>query len=254
MNPKELTISSGGARGVLALGAVHALSKAQALQHVETYSGTSVGAVIAAGLALGVAPGRMLAVAVRHPIQADIKPGRYGLDTGRGLCCWIRRILQLRQKMTLGDVYERTGKKLVVCVCNLSEKKSEYWSHETHPDMSLVKALRISCSIPLVFSAVKHNGHIYVDGAVVQPVPITGNPREAMTIVFDAPPKPINTMNDFVASLRSVVVHSDVCPRYNVVIDPGSVDPLDIGMTADKLQAAYRDGKRQASKWVKKNI
>jgi len=254
MNPRELVVSSGGARGVLALGAIAELQRAGFLRDITSYAGTSVGAVIAAGLVLGRSPYSMMSVTAKHPIEPDIAPAQFGMDSGKGLVKWIQRVLGLRKAITLADLFSKTGLTLTICVCNLTESVPEYWTHETHPDVSLVKALRISCSVPLVFAAVPHRGKLYVDGAVADVAPVVGDPRKTLTVVFDSPPRTIDSMEDFVGALHEVMASRPSVPRYSISIDPGTVNPLDMAMPPEALRAAYVEGKRQASRWVKKNV
>ena len=255
VHPEDVVLSSGGARGILALGAASELSKAKVFDRATSFCGCSIGAVIAAGLVLGRTPRSMLEVAIKHPLEADIAPSNYGLDSGKGLAKWIRRMLALKQPTTLGQVFQTRRVRLVICVCNVTDRVAEYWSHETHPDMDLVYALRVSCSVPLVFAAVKRNGKMYVDGAVADALPIA-RPDRTLAIAF-APqkPKPIDTIESFVRALRGVPSSSLAKkPRFCVDIDPGDVDPLDFTLDADRMRAAYTSGRRQAARWLKKNV
>jgi predicted acylesterase/phospholipase RssA len=192
----------------------------------------------------------MLELAIRHPIEPDITVGTFGLDSGKGLVHFIRRLLGIRQKLTLADVYRRTGKTLRICVCNLSKRRAEYWTHETHPTVSLVHALRISCSIPFVFSAVKFRGDLYVDGAVADHLPLA-SPEKTLAIGFDAPPKPIESMEDFVGALRTCTFPG-ATPRYFVKLDPSHIDPFDLSPATKDMRLAFAAGRRQASSWIKK--
>ena len=253
MDPTELVLSSGGARGILILGAAAELQRAGIFARIQSYRGTSVGAVLAAGLALGRSPRAMLETAIRRPFEPDIAPGGFGVDTGKGLAVWIRRILRLSKPITLRGMYETTGKNLVICVCNVTRGVPEYWSHATHPETDLLKALRISCSVPLVFAALRVDGCTYVDGAVVDPVPVSDE-RHAMVIRFRVSQyRPIETMNDFASALCSMRA-STTKPRYALDIDPGGVDPLDFAVDGAGMRAAYASGRKQASNWLKKNV
>jgi predicted acylesterase/phospholipase RssA len=251
MMPTEIVIGSGGSRGIIALGAAFHLQKHGYFENATTYSGTSVGAVIAVGLALGIDPRRMLRVASTSPIEPDIAPKNFGVDSGKGLVAWLRRMLRLRGKMTLRDLHEKTGKTVRICVCNVTDRRVEYWTHETRPEMSVLKALRISCSIPLIFSAVMHDTKMFVDGAVVDPLPVH-MPDHALAIGFKTT-KPIDTMQDFVDAIQSI----RMCPRkprYYVELDPGDLDGFDFSLDAATLKRSFSNGRDQASSWIKKNV
>ena len=254
MYPEDVVLSSGGARGILALGAASELLRAKVFDRAKSFCGCSIGAVIAAGLVLGRTPRSMLEVAIKHPLEADIAPSNYGLDSGKGLAKWIRRMLGLKQPTTLAQVFQTHRVRLVICVCNVTDRVAEYWSHENYPDMDLVYALRVSCSVPLVFAAVKRNGKMYVDGAVADSLPIA-RPERTLAIAF-APPKsaPIDTIESFVRALRGVPWGHPPKPRFSVDIDPGDVDPLDFTLDPGRMRAAYTSGRRQAARWLKKNV
>lgn len=252
MKPTEIVIGSGGSRGILALGAVYHLQKHGYFDDATTYSGTSVGAVIAVGLALGIDPRRMLRVAAAFPIDPDISPKNFGVDSGKGLVAWIRRLLKLRGKLTLQELHDTTGKTVRICVCNLTDRRVEYWTHETHPTISVLKALRISCSIPLIFSAVMHEAKMYVDGAVVDPLPVS-IPDRALAIGFKTATTRVNTMQDFVEAIQSLRM-CPAKPRYHLELDPGDLDSFDFSLDAAILKRSFFNGRDQASSWIKKNV
>lgn len=249
----KVVIGSGGARGVIALGAVDELQRQGFFKDATEFAGVSIGAVIAAGLVLGVSPRKMLRIAAASPMQADIRPANFGMDTGKGLTKLIRRMLGLRQRISLAELHAKTAKTLVICVCNLTDRATEHWTHETHPDVSLLKALRISCSIPLVFGCVKHGGKLYVDGAVADTLPIGSDAANTLAIGFRSADGPIETMEDFVQALRGVRTVVGV-PRMHLRLDPGDVDALDFDLSPEKMREAFENGRDQASSWAKKNV
>lgn len=252
--PTEIVIGSGGARGIVALGAIWELQKAGYFKDATAFSGSSIGAVISAALALGVNLPRMMRVAARYPLEPDISPKNFGMDSGKGLAKFIRRMLCLKKLTTLKDVYDTTGNTLRICVCNVTDRCVEYWTHETHPEMSILKALRISCSIPLIFSAVKFRNKLYVDGAVADPLPLPrGSLDRTLAIGFETPTTPVETMQEFVEAVQTMRVPPPV-PRYYLKIDPGDLDQFNFTLDAKTLKDAFARGQTQASSWIKKNV
>ncbi|MDB4726518.1 patatin-like phospholipase family protein, partial [bacterium] len=51
-------------------------------------------------------------------------------------------------------------------------EKTEYLSYFTHPNLSVLKGIQMSCSIPFIFKAVPHNNNFYIDGCVSNSFPI----------------------------------------------------------------------------------
>lgn len=179
-----LVLSGGGVRGTYILGAVHEFQRAGLLRGVRTVAGTSVGAVIAALLALD--PQRDLWKVLRDHVLdhtyvpdmdiSNLGPPRFGLDGGSGLKEWLVEVLggPAAANLTLGQVQRAHGIDVVVCATNLNARKPVYFSALTHPDVRLLHVLHASCAIPLYFSAVRmpHDGCLYVDGAVADNWPI----------------------------------------------------------------------------------
>ena len=254
---EELAISSGGSRGIYALGAAWELQKRGYFESVTVYSGTSVGAVIAAGLALHRSPFAMVRTATRFPLESDMSsPGQnFGLDAGKGLRRFIRRILGLRRRTTLADVYKTTGKTVRICVCNVTDGIPEYWTHITHPDVDLVTALRISCSIPLMFQPVRYASKLYVDGAIVDPLPLL-NESKTLAIGFEYPrSRSLDTMGDFIGALRTANRPPPGLPTHQFLqLRCTDLDEFQLVLPPAVLKKCFASGKKQASDWVKKNV
>jgi predicted acylesterase/phospholipase RssA len=75
--------------------------------------------------------------------------------------------------VTLSQLKEQTGKTLVCSTFNLSARRMEYLSPQTHPDLPCITALRMSCSLPLLFPLFAYNGSLYVDGGIVDDFPLS---------------------------------------------------------------------------------
>jgi predicted acylesterase/phospholipase RssA len=253
-----VSISSGGSRGIYALGAAWELQKQGYFDAATTYAGTSIGAVIAAGLVLGRSPIAMLRTVIKYPLQHDLSMSGtdFGLDTGKGLRTFIRRILGVRpgrRRMSLKDVYRTTGKTLRICVCNVTDCVPEYWTHATHPDVDLVTALRISCSVPVIFKSVRYKGKVYVDGAIVDPLPIV-DPDRTLAIAFDNTRSgSLETMGDFIGALRTAN-RPVVTSRHVITLRCDDVDEFDFAVPPPILKRCFASGKKQASDWIKKNV
>ena len=74
--------------------------------------------------------------------------------------------------ITFLDLTKAIGKNLVICVSNLTEEREEFFSVDTHPNQSVITALRASWSIPYLFHPVKIDDIIYLDGALYNNFPM----------------------------------------------------------------------------------
>ncbi len=63
-------------------------------------------------------------------------------------------------------------KDIVITGSNLTEKKLEFFSADTTPDMEIAMATRISMSLPVFFKPVTYNDKVYVDGGALNNFPM----------------------------------------------------------------------------------
>lgn len=156
-----LVFSGGGARGFAAIGVVRALREAGI--EIDAVGGTSIGAIIGAGVALEWDDARLYE-AYRHAFVdgrplADRTLPLVALSRGR------RTVNLLREAFGERDIEDLPLAYFCV-VSNLTNGRAEvrragklwYW-------------LRASSAIPGILPPVLHRGQVYVDGAVINNLP-----------------------------------------------------------------------------------
>ena len=98
-----------------------------------------------------------------------------GIDDGQIFIDLASEILKSRYQkkdITFLEFAKVTGKNLVILGSNISIAKTEYFSVDTTPLMSVVTALRISISIPFVMKPVVLNNMFYIDASLFNNFPI----------------------------------------------------------------------------------
>ena len=262
---RTLVVSGGGMKGVASLGAVVALKKAGALDGVHTVVGTSAGALVAAALAIDRANLRVLDSLAQSRYQADVDLSRllasFGLDSGRHLERWIHTLLGGRA-YTFAGIRQEHGVDLVVCATNLTERKPAYFGPDATPDMDVGTALRMSCTIPLLFSAVKHEGSVFVDGAVSDNFPLawaadTYGRDTVLGIAFrPRATDPSRSLETYVGALLecSTRRHYDDGDRRMLQLDTGARSAFEFTMSRADMRKLYASGARQARAWLKKTV
>lgn len=260
-----LVVSGGGMKGVASLGAVTALKRAGALKHVKTVVGTSAGALIAAALATDRASMKLLDGLSDAKYKPDIDLSNllatFGLDSGRHLEDWIDVLLGGRA-YTFRQVREIHGTRLVVCATNLTERRPEYFGPDTTPDMDVGLALRMSCTIPLYFSAVSHGGKVYVDGAVSDNFPLAWagemyGQDKVLGIAFKPRlSNPDASLEAYVGALLecSTRKHYAEDDKRVLYLDTGARSAFEFTMTRKNMKKLYMSGARQARAWLKKHV
>ena len=74
--------------------------------------------------------------------------------------------------LTFLELYKITKIKFTVVITNLTKHKPEYINYKNNPNTRLVDIIRISTSYPLIYSPVKMNNNVYLDGGLLSSYPI----------------------------------------------------------------------------------
>lgn len=158
-----LALGSGAARGWAHIGVLHALERSGI--KVDMVAGCSVGALVGAVYASRRLP--QLETWVRSFSYWDVirlmdfSWRRGGLLRGERVFSHLRRLVS-------HDLIEQCDMPFGAVTTNLSTGR-ELWLTEG----DLHQAVRASCSIPGLLAPVAWNGYWLVDGAVVNPVPVS---------------------------------------------------------------------------------
>jgi len=180
---KKVALSGGGVKGLAELGALHYFFEKGQYdpKEVDTYTGTSIGSVISLLLICGYAPMEIFHRAYQREKFFDLKTesvwqifekiGLLSIDS------FTQQIEDLvKEKMgnvpTLRELFERTQKTLIVASANVTEENIVYFSPKSHPDLSSIDAVKMSCNLPVICQKLSHQGHLYVDGGVLDGFPI----------------------------------------------------------------------------------
>lgn len=261
--PESLVLAGGGAKSMSALGAIHVLKKAGQLNKLKIVAGTSAGAIVAAGIALNRDPITMVKKFTENTYRPDLDiknfGNAFGIDSGENLFQWIDIVLG-EEKHTFKSIYDKTGITLIVCATNLSTSSAVYFSPETHPDMSVRIAIRMSCSLPIFFNAVRHEDELYVDGALTDAFPINHVmtlSKNVLGIRYQSSeyntPMEITGLDKFFTSLIAVSTRDKYSKDANVFsIDVGDLSVLDF-RNPRKLKKSFKVGYNAMLNYLKKN-
>jgi NTE family protein len=100
---------------------------------------------------------------------------KFGIDTGRNIMAWVESIMAKKgfhAETTFEQLYEKTGIHFQVLATNLHTYEFTTFDHVHSPELEVAKAIRMSISIPFVFTAETYNGQVHVDGGLVSNYPI----------------------------------------------------------------------------------
>ncbi|HCW98811.1 MAG TPA: patatin-like phospholipase RssA [Pantoea sp.] len=158
-----LALGSGAAKGWAHIGVINALTRAGV--EIDVVAGCSVGALIGAAYVNDKLP----------QIEKWVSAFRYwdvirlmDLSWQRGGLLRGERVFNHVRQLITHNALESCGKPFGVVATNLSTGR-ELWLTEG----DLHQAVRASCSMPGLLPPVGYNGYWLVDGAVVNPVPVS---------------------------------------------------------------------------------
>jgi predicted acylesterase/phospholipase RssA len=181
----NIVLSGGSIFAACFIGCIQYLEENEkVMPHLRNIIGTSAGSVVAFLLTIGFSSQEALQFFITHANQTinSIHPedifeliDKMGISDGTNIIRFLSLALQTKYQVddiTFIDLAKKTGRNLVVCVSNLTQEQTEYWSVDTTPQMSVLFALRTSCSIPFIFQPVRYQDSLYADGGLFNNFPI----------------------------------------------------------------------------------
>ena len=171
-----ISLSSGAARGIYQLGALHAAECKQFLKDVKYYIGTSIGSMIALLLAVGWKPIDIfthictddISKHIDHSIDLTVALNTWGVFNPEKIRAYMSKMLISKWGgiPTFGDLH-KNGITFICCAYRLKSKDPcVYFSYKTHATMSALEAVMLSGNVPFVFEAAKYDNSYYVDGGL----------------------------------------------------------------------------------------
>jgi predicted acylesterase/phospholipase RssA len=191
-NNNEITclcFSGGGIKGFSFIGVLEKLveHKKIDLNKIDMYVGTSAGSMISFFLILGFSIDEIKEFVITFnfsKLNGEIDCvnllENFGINNGERMKLLFIKFLEIKFKLkdiTFNELYNKTKKKLLIVGTNLTKGQEELFSVDTTPDMSVITAIRISISVPVIFTPVSYNNYLYVDGALVNNFPINYCPK-----------------------------------------------------------------------------
>jgi len=174
----SIVICGGGKLGFGILGGIQYMMD-QKMLDVKYFSGTSIGSIICYFLAIGYTPIEMIVYIITNKVFETEHKGIESILNGEGLYDFSifrnhfekMTIDKIGYLPTLNDLHEKFQNVLFTTTYNVTQKKKEYISYMTHPDMSCIDAIQLSSSLPFIFTDSIYNEDYYIDGGFVDNCP-----------------------------------------------------------------------------------
>lgn len=222
---RYIACAGGGTRGMMYVGMIAALydhfhrlhgrSFSDYLSEMKGFAGTSIGSLTSLALMLKLRPSQIEEIiapqlaSMRNVVpRPDIAMllSDYGLDDGNALRRLVANTLRaggICEDATFEDI-RRLLKTTFACVAtNIHTQKPVVFSADTTPNVPIAHAVFMSMSVPFVWSPMRYNGEIHVDGCLTSNMPDVFPRDETLFVAFDTPEvsMPIHTFNEYLLAV-----------------------------------------------------
>lgn len=182
INKKEILVLSGGSlKGIAHIGVLKALEEKNILNDIKIFAGTSIGGIISALCVIGYSPDELSEIVnslnfdLMRDVNIDSLFEKYGVDNGKKINIVFEELFKAKNinpDITFLDLFEKTGKEIIMTSVCVNDKKIIYISHKTFPNMKVIIGMRMTSCVPFWFVPIKYENKLYVDGAVMNNYPI----------------------------------------------------------------------------------
>lgn len=233
-----LALSGGGVRGVAHIGVLKALDEMNVT--IDCIAGTSAGALVGSLYASGLKPDQIFQLVKGVSVMKTVRPAwaLTGLFTLEGL-------KEILQKSIPHNSFEALNIPLVVAATDIQKGHAEYFKKG-----ELLSAVLASCSIPAIFNPVAFQGNLYVDGGLVDNLPVKPIREQCDFIIGShcnhvSPDFDVKNIKLVVERSLLIAIHSNT--QYSkslcdVIIEPPRMDRfsvLDLSKAEEIYQFSY---------------
>lgn len=183
---KHLVISGGAHAGYNYIGILMHLKKCGFwnLSNIETIYATSIGALLGTIICLDFDDDIIIKYIIERPwnsvfklapikiLEAYTNKGFYGEELIQKILSPLLKAKSLSLDVTLEQFYNFSKIDIHIFTFELDSLKSVDLSYTTHPSLTLMKAITMSCALAGLFTPVFMDEKCYVDGGVLDNYPI----------------------------------------------------------------------------------
>ena len=219
----NLVLSGGAFKAIAFIGCIRYLEDNNLISYIQNVIGSSAGAIIGLMVCLDYSSNDMISIIKKESSQYDDTIDidsildmfdTMGASDGQEFVEMAYRIMQYKlscetfsdsevRSINFANFAKKTGKNMVIAASNLSKAQSEYFSVDTTPTLTILQAIRISISVPIIMTPVIMNDMVYVDAGIFNNFPIEyfddqRNPfTNTLSLLVSSPLSntPVNSLN-----------------------------------------------------------
>lgn len=174
-NKNVLVLSGGSFKGLAYMGVIKALCKLNIRRHLNIFVGTSIGSIFAFLLSLNSYIEEIEefinTLDFNNLFKFNFKNlyCNYGLNNGNNIVKILENFVikkNYNTNLTFQELKNKTNNTLIINASNITKKQNEIFDYINTPNLEIIKAIRMSISIPLIFTPIEYNNCLYVDGGI----------------------------------------------------------------------------------------
>lgn len=239
-----LALSGGGARGIAHLGVIKALNELGIKPSM--IAGTSAGSIAGTMTAAGYSPEFTFDIIQSSGISNFLKLSfnRFGLFN-------LDKLESVFLKHIPHNSFENLKIPMVICATDIEKGEAVYFS-----EGELAKAVLASCCLPGIFSPIKFQGRLLVDGGILNNLPIEPLQNHCDFIIgVNVTPisnsMPIKSAKDVLMKSLFTAINqnsSEKLSRCDIAIEPHEIfrfDGLNLKKSKELFDLGYQSAMQQ---------
>lgn len=228
---KNLVFGGGGVKCISYIGLLKYFEENNILKNIEHIVGTSGGGIFALMVIIGYSYKdlKQLILFLDFNSLKDINCDNickfnenYGIDTGDNLLQLIKIMIKkknINEEVTFKDLYNKTNIIFTLTGTCIEKQSIEYFNYKLTPNMTILKAIRITYSIPIIYNCVRYNNYTYVDGGILENYPINFLKENientlGFYLIGGYEDRTVNSINNFILGILLSMIRKN---EYNIV-------------------------------------
>lgn len=272
MDIKTLVLGGGGHKGIAYIGIIRKLEEMNIIRNIRRIYSVSIGSIMGLCIILGYRSDELVKIIsdmdmsrTKHITIKNII-NDYGLDSGSGIINKMEELIiakNLSKGITFKELYEKYEINFQIMASNLQTYKLVNFNHTSTPDTQVIKAIRMSIGIPLLFTKTVYEDSIYIDGGLINNYPIDliddAELKETLGIKFKGVREPggnkICTFEMYIKHVINLMVvqkdkntNIEKYKENTIIIDVNDItDTINFKISKDTVQRIINEGYIQAS-------
>jgi NTE family protein len=268
----NIVFSGGGVKGYSYIGVIKALEEQNILSNIKNIAGTSIGSLFAFLIILKYTFNELNELCFNIDLEQinnvssdNILNFIYlmGIDDG-SKCERILKIL-LKAKTNVTDItfkqlYDFNNINLTINSTRINDRKNIIYNHLNTPDFSVIKAIRMSISIPFIYTPVLYDNNYYVDGGVTNNFLIDlfkNNIENTLGFLIKDPDNnKIEDIYEYIGNVFYSLIETDkeqMYSKYNIVLLESEINSININIDEKTKQLLIDEGYKNTINYLNNN-